>query len=68
MRPDCKARRVLDEYHCVECALRWGASEDPPACNPSMTAKGVVRLKAEQDVRLDKASDRIKRALRERFG
>lgn len=54
VRPDCKAIRVNDEYHCVECALRWEDTDDePPVCHPDKlaqnTVEGVKKLSYRDD-------------------
>lgn len=66
-RPGCKARRVLDEFHCVECALRWDAGElEPPMCRDT-TVTDPVDTVAQQHVE-DHAPGWIRRALGRRFG
>lgn len=50
MWPDCKARRVNDEYHCVRCALRWDVSdEEPPVCRP-MSSENAIDATAQRSV------------------
>ncbi len=55
MWPDCKARRVNDEYHCVECALRWDASEDAPDCRLRQSIAPTRYQKARDEGKTYKA-------------